>query len=327
MSTAPVSLRFTFTRVAVCALTVALLCPPAAARTDVRGYGYLIEKLVADGVERDSAIAAYRRVPRFSHVLFSVEPGESRAPYRKLLGASSVSAARRCRGRHDSAFRAAESRSGVPASVLSAVIHVETRCGAFTGRHIVLHRLSRLAMANEPANVRYNIQRRTRGLAPAERIEIERKIRDRARYLEETFYPEVRATFELAKKLGFDPLGIRGSRSGAFGVPQFLPSSYLRFAVDGNGNGKISLYEFSDAIASTANYLAAHGWSPGLSTAEKRQALWAYNRSDAYIDTVLTLTRRIEQTYPSVMTGNRTPAGAATQRDARADQLRPRSSR
>ena len=56
---------------------------------------------------------------------------------------------------------------------------------------------------------------------------------------------------------------IVGSKAGAFGMPQFLPSSYMRFAVDGNGNGRISLHEPADAAHSAANYLAAHGWKPG----------------------------------------------------------------
>lgn len=281
-------------------LTVAgLLSLTAPARASEGGWGYLIEKLVADGLGRDQVVSAYRRLPRFGSVIFSPDPGESTAPYRALLSERSVAAARRCRIRYDESFRAAEAASGVPASVLSALLHVETHCGGYTGRSIVLHRLSRLAMANEPANVRYNVQRRTRGLSPTAAAAMERKVRARARYLEETFYPEVQATFILAEKVNIDPLGIRGSQSGAFGLPQFLPSNYLRFGVDANGNGRVSLYEPDDAIASAARYLGAHGWRPNISTAEKRQVIWAYNRSDAYVDTILGLSERIEQTHPS----------------------------
>jgi membrane-bound lytic murein transglycosylase B len=120
-------------------------------------------------------------------------------------------------------------------------------------------------------------------------------VRERVRYLEDTFYPEVLSAFEIGRRLNIDPLGIRGSKSGAFGYPQFLPSSYLRFAIDGNENGQISLYELADAIASAANYLAGHCWSPGISRREQRRAIWAYNRSDAYVDTVLSLADQIER--------------------------------
>ena len=71
-------------------------------------------------------------------------------------------------------------------------------------------------------------------------------------------------------------------------MPQFLPSSYLRFAVDGNGDGRVSLYDPADAIASAANYLRAPRLAARLSYAEQRQVIWTYNHSDPYIDTVLT---------------------------------------
>jgi membrane-bound lytic murein transglycosylase B len=63
--------------------------------------------------------------------------------------------------------------------------------------------------------------------------------------------------------------------------------------VDGDGNGRISLFSPEDAIASCANYLKGHGWRSGLSTAERRKVIWHYNRSEPYIDTVLGLAARI----------------------------------
>src|SRR6185369_11602712 len=117
--------------------------------------------------------------------------------------------------------------------------------------------------------------------------------------LEGVFYPEVLAMFGLADRTGVDPLDVRGSGSGAFGLPQFLPSSYLRFGVDGDGDGRVSLYDPADAIASAANYLAGHGWKGEISRAEQRRAIWAYNHSDAYIDTVLALAEHLERVQPS----------------------------
>ena len=119
------------------------------------------------------------------------------------------------------------------------------------------------------------------------------QIRTRARYLEDTFYPEVRALFAVADRMGVDPCEIRGSGSGAFGAPQFLPTSYLAYGADGNGDGRVSLYDTDDAAASCARYFAGHGWRPGLSTKERRAAVWQYNHSTAYVDTVLALAARI----------------------------------
>jgi membrane-bound lytic murein transglycosylase B len=153
-------------------------------------------------------------------------------------------------------------------------------------------------MANDPANVQRNIARHSKGVPRARTPDVERRVRLRARELEGVFYPEVLALFRLADR-GIDPLSIRGSGSGAFGLPQFLPSSYLRFGVDGNGDGRVSLYDPADAIASAANYLARHGWRPGIAHTQQRQVIWTYNHSDPYIDTVLTIAAQIEQAQPS----------------------------
>ena len=97
------------------------------------------------------------------------------------------------------------------------------------------------------------------------------------------------------QRMGIDALGIRGSIAGAFGLPQFLPSSYLKFDTDGNGDGRVSLYDPEDAIASCARYLKENGWRPGIDRAQKRKVIWTYNRSTPYIDTVLALADRLPQ--------------------------------
>lgn len=62
---------------------------------------------------------------------------------------------------------------------------------------------------------------------------------------------------------------------GAFGLCQFLPSSYLSFAIDGNGDGVVDLFNVEDVIFSVANYLKKHGWSDSFY--HKVSALYAYN--------------------------------------------------
>jgi membrane-bound lytic murein transglycosylase B len=229
-------------------------------------------------------------MPPFDGLSFQLAPHEGRSRYRMLQSAASVRAARLCRARHAGAFAAAEAREGVPASVVAAIVHVESSCGRATGGQSVLHRLARLAMANEPANLAANIRRHA-GTPPDPAIA--EQVRARAQYLDDTFYPEVRGLFTMAEELKLDPLTVRGSAAGAFGFPQFLPTSYLRYGVDGNGDGRVSLFDMDDAAASCARFLAANGWRPGLTLAEERRVLWQYNRSDAYIDTILALHRQI----------------------------------
>jgi membrane-bound lytic murein transglycosylase B len=79
----------------------------------------------------------------------------------------------------------------------------------------------------------------------------------------ERFRSELTEFLLLTRELNTDPLQIKGSYAGALGVPQFLPSSYRRYAVDFDGDGKRDLWNHADAIGSIANYYKSHGWLPG----------------------------------------------------------------
>lgn len=289
-------MRLPFACLYLAVLCGALIAPPEEARArSAQSWKYLTDKLVADGTDPGRVRTAFddRRVPPFTGLGFSIKPREPSSMYRRFRTTRSVGNARGCRNRLARELSRAQGEFGVPAGLITAILHIETHCGNNTGNSVVLHRLARLAMAAEPANVEDNVTRHTKGLAGERRREVEVSVRQRARVLEEMFYPEVLATFQLATRLGLDPLGIRGSSSGAFGFPQFLPSSYLRFAVDGNGDGKVSLYDSADAVASVANYLVAHGWRRNLSRSEMERVIWAYNHSDSYIDAVLYLADRL----------------------------------
>lgn len=269
----------------------------SAAFADERGWSYLIEKLVADGVERERVVAAFQdwRVEPFLGLDFSLNrPREPRRLYRRFLRPRGIAAGRRCRARFAEAFETAAQTHGVPADVLAAILFIESGCGRNTGSSVIFYRLARLAMANAPDNVRWNIERLS-----VDDARIEARVRERARTLEATFYPEVRALFDVADRLRVGPLEIHGSGSGAFGYPQFLPTSYLQYGADGDGDGQVSLYDTADAAASCARYLAGHGWGAGLSRAQRRAVIWQYNHSDAYVDTVLALAARIGAPPPT----------------------------
>lgn len=267
---------------------------PAVLEARAKGWGWMIDHLAADGIPRERAARAFAdpRVPAFSGLSFGLAPREPYSMYRHFLRADSVARAQRCAATHAPGLADAERIHGVDASVVAAILHVESACGRNTGKSMVLYRLARLAMANEPRNVARQLVRYTpRGgvLDPA----VGEKVRARARYLEGIFYPQVVATFVIAEQAGIDPLSIRGSGAGAFGYTQFLPLNYIAFGVDGNGDGRVSLYDADDAAASTARFLKSYGWKRSLTRDQKREIVWHYNRSDAYIDAVLGLADRI----------------------------------
>ena len=68
----------------------------------------------------------------------------------------------------------------------------------------------------------------------------------------------------MTREESLDPLAPLGSYAGAMGIPQFMPSSFRSYAVDGDGDGHRDLWnDWADVFASVANYLKVHGWRAG----------------------------------------------------------------
>jgi membrane-bound lytic murein transglycosylase B len=121
---------------------------------------------------------------------------------------------------------------GVPAQVLLAIVGVETFYGEITGKHRVIDALATLAFDYPPRS-------------PFFRGELEQFLL-------------------MAREESLDPLAPLGSYAGAMGIPQFMPTSFRAYAVDGNADGRRDLWgEWSDVFASVANYLKVHGWRAG----------------------------------------------------------------
>lgn len=129
-------------------------------------------------------------------------------------------------------FTRAEQTYGVPASMILAILGVETKYGGNKGSFRVIEALATLGFDYPP----------------------------RAPF----FRKELREFLVLTKQNGMNPLEVRGSYAGAMGFPQFMPSSWRNLAVDFDGDGKIDLINNPvDAIGSIANYFKANGWRTG----------------------------------------------------------------
>lgn len=252
---------------------------------DFRGWGYLVYRLAADGLDQNELNRIYNdsRMPRFSPVPFDIRIKEDHQVHKTFFKPASLKIAEKFLTTHKEIFLEAHKRFGVNPYVVAAITLVETNCGGFTGKDRVLVRLSRLASVGEPKNLELNYVRLKKKYGE---VDFEKMVA-RARYLEQTFYPEIHALLELADRNTIDPLMVKGSSAGAFGIPQFLPSSYLKFGVDGNNDRMVSLFNAYDAIMSAANYLSKNGWDDNGDEASHRKAIWSYNHSEAYINTVL----------------------------------------
>ena len=143
--------------------------------------------------------------------------------------------------RHRAAFARAEKKFGVPRHIAAAILGIETRFGGYLGNFSTAQALSTLAFA---------YPRRA-----------------------DFFRGELAQFLLYARENGIDPLALRGSFAGAFGIPQFLPSNARRFAVDFDGDGKVDLFSPVDALGSAANFLVEHGWRRGLAVSHRFAAV------------------------------------------------------
>jgi len=155
---------------------------------------------------------------------------------RRIVTPQRIAAGREKIAENKSTLDAIEQKYGVPKSIIVALWGIETNFGKSTGGYHVLSALATLA---------YEGRRN------------------------EYFSKEFIATLLLADKHPYISQPVMGSWAGALGQCQFMPSTYLKFAVDGNNNGKVDLWnEKPDVLASAANYLSQSGWKAGAPYAE-----------------------------------------------------------
>ncbi|RMG43893.1 MAG: hypothetical protein D6719_02880 [Candidatus Dadabacteria bacterium] len=256
-----------------------------ARNPSLRGWDYLVTKLAADNINPYILRKVYssRRMPRFKPVEFKLKPREKAAVYSSVTNKKNLGKARAYLKKHKRTFHRVWQHFKVNPYVITAILLIETRFGTATGRSSVLHRLSRMASAADPDNIEHNY-RKLKKEDPAVTLN---DVRKRALELEEMFYPEIPALFEIAQKRKIDIFRIKGSYAGAFGIPQFLPTSYLKFGYDGNKDGIISLFNEIDAIWSVANYLSSYGWKDSAPLTLQKKVIWHYNHSQPYVDTVI----------------------------------------
>lgn len=253
--------------------------------SSVNGWQFLAQELISIGAPRERVLSILgdKRMPQRTPVPFKLRPRETEQMYVQFTQPARLAVARGCLETHGPIFESAEGSFNVSRYVLAALILIETQCGRFTGNNSVLERLARVSSVAEPKNIDFNFSQLTQTDSSVTR----EAVAARARYLQETFLPEVKALLSVAEVKGIDVFDLRGSVAGAFGLPQFLPTSYLRYGVDGNSDGKVDLFDPQDAIPSTANYLRSFGWDESAPVHDKKKVLWNYNRSDAYGDAVL----------------------------------------
>lgn len=165
---------------------------------------------------------------------------------------------RRLMQAHRATLDRIESRYGVPAPVLIAIWGLETNFGRdSSGRHSIVRSLATLA---------YDCRR------------------------SQFFENELMNALRIIDRGDMTASQMRGGWAGEIGQTQFLPSSFVKYAVDFNGDGRKDLYEsVPDFLASTANFLKGHGWRAGQGWgpgSPNYSVIRDWNRADVYVRTI-----------------------------------------
>ena len=204
-----------------------------AQRDDVQAF--VAEMHGRHGFDTDALTELFRQIRPIAAVIKAIMPPKDPAvrswqAYRgRFVEPKRIAAGRRFMLTYATELAAAEERFGVPTKIIAAIIGVETIYGKQLGRFPTFAALSTLAFDYPP------------------RAELFRK--------------ELEELLLLAREENRSPLSYTGSYAGALGLPQFLPSSRRRFAIDFDHDGRIDLTASrADAIGSVANFLVEHGW-------------------------------------------------------------------
>jgi len=211
-----------------------LFAQPYAARDEVKAF--IDEVVKRHGFKSAELTRLFSKVQRIDPTLKLILPGEQRPSWDDYR-AQFVNETRVANGlafwkENRRSLKRAEEKYGVPAQIIVAIIGVETNYGRNMGRYRVIDALSTLAFDYPP----------------------------RASF----FRGELEQYLLLAREERLNVFATRGSYAGAIGIPQFMPGSLRRYAVDFNGDGRIDLTRSSaDAVGSVANFLKQHGWQPG----------------------------------------------------------------
>jgi len=261
-------------------------------------YQPVIRELINRGVDSSfvqSIIADHRTKFSERYVKINVTGYLKKADYSELVSENSADISRTFSIRYENKLKEAEKKFGVNKEIIAAIIWIETRFGGYVGNNHIPSVFLSTAMAGQPEFIELNyceLEEKMPEESQRVKDSLKMKIIERANKKSDWAIKELVALSKINHRGDIDIMNLYGSWAGAFGLSQFLPSSYLSWAIDGDNDGHVNLFDIDDAIYSVANYLKDNGW--GNSTKLKRSSVFRYNNSNDYVDAVFTLADKIK---------------------------------
>lgn len=279
---------------------------PQAVPSSVTPWSDLARRLAADGISGPQVDALLETLPPvptqspmgrkmtalYQRRFFPKPPSTAPAAlyYKGVLTEANAQACRDFLAANAGAFATAERRYQVPPSIAVALLFVETRLGKVLAdvKENAFYTLASMAVSRTPESIA--------GWLP--KMKDHEKHRD---WFAQTMpkradwaYAETKALVRYMLREGIRPDQLPSSIYGAVGLCQFMPSNIDVYGADGDGDGRVNLFEIPDAVVSLANYLYRHGWRAGIDRALQHKLLMAYNHSSVYANTILALSDMVE---------------------------------
>ena len=252
----------------------------------------LQESLIKDGFDKNTIIRLYSNpkvyfeTKKASLFLFH---REAVLNYDQFTSPGNIQKSRKYMAKYKPDLLRAETTYGVNKEIITAIILIETKLGTRLGGPSVLNMLSTLASLADP-DVRNMFWGKVSKSTELTKKKFEKWVGRKSKWA----YNELKAFLTYTTREKMDPAIIYGSYAGAMGIPQFMPSNILAFAKDGNNDGRVDLFNHSDAIMSIANYLKHYGWHNGIKKKGAYEVIYHYNHSRPYVDAVLNVAALLE---------------------------------
>ncbi len=268
---------------------LALVASGAAVGEKHPGMDAFVERVAAGDAARKLEVAALLEAAEFQPAIIAAmtRPAEGTKAwfeYRPIfMTEARIQGGAEFYALHREALEQAAETYGVPAEYVVSIIGVETFYGRITGKWKVLDALATLAFHYPPR-------------APFFQGELEGFIR----------MPE-------ARKIELDQRAALGSYAGAMGLGQFMPTSFIKWAVDADADGRIELWApHADLFHSVANYLKEHGWVEGGPVVEPMvPGPNARRVKDTGLDPIFPLSQLVAWGYQPAVQGSLAPTEAS----------------